>query len=122
MEPGRRLSAYHYRMNEFWVRVAVVAGALAVAGVIISITRRRATVGVRTVSAGQLDAGVYFFSAETCATCEQARAKLDSTLGVGGFEEFTWEREPEAFAAYGVEEVPAVMVVDESGRGRVYLG
>jgi hypothetical protein len=109
-------------MNELWLRVALVAGALAITGVIIILMRRRAAVGVRNVSAGGLDSGVYFFSAATCATCEQARAKLDSTLGVDGYEEFTWEREPEAFAEYGVEQVPAVMVVDEGGRGRVYRG
>jgi hypothetical protein len=34
----------------------------------------------------------------------------------------TWEREPEQFEALGIEAVPAVLVVDESGNGRLYPG
>lgn len=109
-------------MNELWVRVALVAGALAIAGVIALIRHRHARTGVHTVDAKSLDAGVYFFSSATCATCVQARAKLDSALGGTGYREFAWENEPDAFTRYGVEQVPALMVVDEGGRGRVYLG
>jgi hypothetical protein len=109
-------------MNDLWVRLAVVAGALAVAGLIALITRRRTTAGVRTVRARDLAAGVYFFSSVTCGTCDQARTKLDSTLGADGYEEFAWERHPETFTELGVDQVPAVMVVDHGGRGRIYFG
>jgi hypothetical protein len=109
-------------MNELWLRVALVAGALAIAAVIALITRRRASKEVRTVRAESLGAGVYFFSAATCDTCERARVSLDSKLGAGGYTELAWERHPDVFAEHGVDQVPAVMVVDDSGRGRVYLG
>jgi hypothetical protein len=109
-------------MNDLWVRVALVAGALAVAAVITLIARRRASRKVRIVRAGGLDSGVYFFSASTCASCEQARVELDSSVGVAGYTEFAWERHPEIFSEYGVEQVPAVMVVDDAGRGRLYPG
>ncbi|HEX6299124.1 MAG TPA: hypothetical protein VF148_01505 [Acidimicrobiia bacterium] len=109
-------------MNELWVRVALVTGALAIAGVIALVRHRHVRAGVHTVNARSLDAGVYFFSSATCATCVQARAKLDSALGGKGYREFAWESEPDAFTQYGVDQVPAVMVVDDGGRGRVYPG
>jgi hypothetical protein len=109
-------------MNDLWVRVALVAGALAVGSVISLIARRRASGTVRIIRASGLDSGVYFFSASTCASCEQARVKLDSSIGVEGYTEFAWERDPETFSVYGVELVPSVMVVDDAGRGRLYPG
>jgi len=109
-------------MNDLWVRVALVAGALAVAAVISLIARRRASGKVRIIRASGLESGVYFFSASTCASCEQARAKLDSSVGIKGYTEFAWERDPETFSEYGVEQVPAVMVVDDAGRGRLFPG
>lgn len=109
-------------MNELWVRVALVAGALALAGVIALMVRRRATARVRTVKTRGLEAGVYFFSAATCATCEQARTKLDSSLGPDGYKEFAWEHHPQIFTEYDIDQVPAVMIVDDGGRGRIHFG
>lgn len=109
-------------MNELWARVALVVGALALAAVISLIVRRRASAGIRSVKTRGMDSGFYFFSAETCATCEQARAKLDSSLGSDGYEEIAWEQHPEVFTEYGIDRVPAVMVVDDGGRGRLYFG
>jgi hypothetical protein len=109
-------------MNELWLRVALVAGALVIAGVIAMITHRRAIEGVRVVRVTHLDPGVYFFSSASCSTCEQARAKLDSALGGSGYTEFAWEQHPETFAEYGVDQVPAVMMVDDARRGRISFG
>lgn len=122
MVPGRLPSAYPSKMNEIWARVALVGGALVIVGLIALIRHRHVRSGVRSVAGTGLGAGVYFFSAASCATCARARAKLDSALGVKGYEEFAWESDPETFTEYGIEQVPAVMVVDDGGRGRVYLG
>jgi hypothetical protein len=109
-------------MSELWVRVALVAGVLAIAGATALIGRRRARQVVRIVRAPDLDPGFYFFSSTSCTTCDQARAKLDTTLGPGEYKEFVWEEHPEAFTEYSVDQVPALMVVDDSGRGRLHLG
>lgn len=122
MVPGRQPSASPSRMSELWLRVAIVGGALAVAGLIASITRRRAAKATRTVQTVHLEAGVYFFSAATCATCERARARLDSKLGASGYTEFAWEHHPDVFSEYGVDQVPAVMVVNHEGKGRLRFG
>lgn len=109
-------------MSELWLRVAIVGGALVVAGLIALITRTRAANAIRTVRAEHLEAGVYFFSATTCETCERARDRLDSKLGASGYTEFAWEHHPDVFSEYGVDQVPAVMVVNHEGRGSLRFG
>lgn len=109
-------------MNDVWLRAALVAGALVIAGLIALISRRRANARVHTVLGTNLDPGIYFFSSATCATCEQARAILDSQLGPKGYEELAWENHPEVFTEHRVEKVPAVMIVDDAGRGRIRFG
>ncbi|MGH3649714.1 MAG: hypothetical protein ACRDU9_03320, partial [Acidimicrobiia bacterium] len=51
-----------------------------------------------------------------------ARRKLDAFLGEGGYREMAWEREPVRFDELGIDSVPAVLVVGEGGRGRLYPG
>jgi hypothetical protein len=122
MAPGRPPLAYPFKMSELWVRLALVAGVVAIGGAIALIGRRRARQAVSIVRAPDLDPGFYFFSSTSCTTCEQARAKLDTVLGPGGYKEFAWEEHPEAFTEYSVDQVPALMVVDHSRRGRLHLG
>lgn len=109
-------------MDEIWARVGLVLGALAVAGTISLIQRRRTRRPVRSVKAADMAAGVYFFSSATCPTCERAREKLNDRLGEDGYTEFTWENEPDPFNTLDVDAVPAVAVLDEAGRGRLYPG
>lgn len=109
-------------MDEIWARVGLVFGALAVAGAISFLQWRRTRRPVRTVEASDMAAGVYFFSSATCPTCERAREKLNARLGENGYTEFVWENDPGPFANLDVDAVPAVAVLDESGRGRLYPG
>lgn len=102
--------------------MAVVAGALAVAGVIAVIRHRRASAQVPTVQARGFSPGVYFFSSVACPPCEQTRNTLVAALGTSGYEEFVWEHHPETFTEYGVDQVPAIMIVDDGGLGRIYFG
>lgn len=109
-------------MDEIWVRVAIIATVVALAVGTAIIQRRRALNPVRSVDARGLQAGIYFFSSITCATCTQAREKLDSVLGSNGYTEIAWEKDADQFERLGVDAVPAVVIVDEGGRGRLYPG
>lgn len=109
-------------MDEIWARVGLVLGALAAAAAVIAIQRFRARRPVRTVETTDIEPGVYFFSSAACPTCEQAREKLDARLGRHGYTEYPWESHPGIFDALGVDAVPAVLVADEGGRGRLYPG
>jgi hypothetical protein len=108
-------------MNELWARVFLVAGILAITAAIAFIQRRR-TASARTVSARGLAAGVYFFTSATCSTCDRARDSLDDRLGRDGYTEYSWERDPEAFAEHRIDQVPAVLIVGDGGRGSLHLG
>jgi hypothetical protein len=107
-------------MDEVWLRVLLVSTVFLVAAGIAMFRRRRPP--VRTIRSLDLAGGVYLFTSDGCETCATARAKLEESLGHGKFSEVTWEREPEHFEALGIEAVPAVLVVDESGNGRLYPG
>jgi len=109
-------------MDDIWGRIVLIAVVVAVALGVAVIQRRRSLNPVRAVDAGDLGPGVYFFSSTGCATCDRARAKLEEALGSSGYTEISWEQEPEPFEKIGVEAVPAVMLVDERGRGRLYTG
>lgn len=109
-------------MDEIWVRASLVAGAFTVAGAFALIQRRRAFHPVRTITSTGLTAGVYFFSSATCATCQEARDKLDAYLGRGGYAERVWDQDPGSFADLGVDAVPSVLIVSEKGSGRMYSG
>lgn len=109
-------------MDEIWVRIGLIVGALAVAVAIALIQRRRAGGPVRRIEATGLAPGIYFFSSATCPTCARARGKLDSTLGEAAYSELAWEEDPGVFGDLGIEAVPAVMIVEEDGPGRLYPG
>lgn len=109
-------------MDEVWVRIGLVVAALAVAGLIVLIWRRGVRIPEREIEAPNLDPGLYFFSSGSCSTCESARDELIARAGEGGFEEYVWEREPQIFTDLGIDAVPAVLVMKEGGRGRLYPG
>ena len=109
-------------MDEIWARVGLVTGALAVAACVISIQRWRARRPVRTVDVAAKAPGIYFFSSSACPTCDRAREKLDVRLGENGYIEHAWENDPEPFVDFEVDAVPAVVILEEGGRGRLYPG
>jgi hypothetical protein len=43
-------------------------------------------------------------------------------LGRDGYAEIAWEAEPGPFENLPIDTVPAVMIVDDRGRGRLYTG
>jgi len=107
-------------MDEVWLRVVLVSAAFLIAGGIALARRRRRP--VRTLRSLDLAGGVYLFTSDGCDTCDTARATLADSLGAGGFTEMIWERDSERFEALAVDAVPAVLVVDETGHGRLYPG
>jgi hypothetical protein len=109
-------------MDEVWVRVAVLVGVLAVAAGTAAGLRWRRRRPVRPIEVAGLRAGVYFFSSASCATCATARATLDARLGESGYTEFAWEDDASVFTSLEVDAVPAVVVLDEAGRGKLYAG
>ena len=109
-------------MDEFWNRMALVGGALIVAGAVALWQRRRSRRPIRDLGELDMPRGLYFFSSASCPTCRSARRKIESAVGLDGFTEYVWEREPGLFADLEVDAVPAVLVVDELGRGRLYPG
>lgn len=109
-------------MDEVWVRIAVVAGALALAAAIGIWQRDRGRGPVRHLEATGLDPGLYLFSSHACPGCARARERMSSVLGEGGFVEFVWEDQPGVFADIGVSGVPAVLRVGADGVGDLYPG
>ena len=109
-------------MDEVWARAGLVAGALAVAGIVVLFQRSRARQTVKRVSATGLEPGVYLFTSTTCSSCLQARETLEARLGEGRFRELNWEEASQTFEELGVDAVPAVMVVDGRGRARLFPG
>ena len=109
-------------MDEVWARVGLVVAALVVAGAIVYLQRRRLRIPERDVEAPQLAAGLYLFTSATCSTCQAAREKLIARVGDEGFEEFLWEHDRRIFDDLEIDAVPAVLVMKETGRGRVYPG
>ena len=109
-------------MNEIWGRLGLVVAALGVAAVVAIILRFRSKGPVRAVEASGYLPGLYFFSSTTCATCLAARSEIEAAVGASGYTELTWEGDPEVLSTLGVGAVPAVMIVDDHGRGRLYPG
>jgi len=109
-------------MDDIWPRIGLIAVVLAVAASIALIQRRRALNPVKSLDAPGFDAGIYFFSSGTCATCDRARETLVLALGRDGYAEIAWEADPGPFENLQIDAVPAVMIVDDRGRGRLYAG
>ncbi len=65
------------------------------------------------VSSIRTDAGIVLFTSTDCSTCAEARRVAEATdLAV---REVTWELEPGAFSAVGVEAVPLTVLVGAGG-------
>jgi hypothetical protein len=109
-------------MDEIWARIGLLLGALAVAGLTVLVRRSRVRAPEREIRAPELAPGLYLFSSATCSTCEQARRTLVAGVGESGFEEYAWEQRPELFTQLDVTAVPAVLVMREGGRGKLYPG
>jgi hypothetical protein len=107
-------------MDDVWLRVVLVSTVFLVVTGIAMFRRRRRP--VRTIRSLDLAEGVYLFTSEGCETCATAREKLAASLGDREFAEVVWEREPVQFEALGIDAVPAVLVVDVDGHGRLYPG
>lgn len=109
-------------MDEAWVRLALIGGALVVAALATTIIRLRARGGPRRLHETGLAPGVYLFTSSACPDCSSVRRALTEALGEGGFEERSWESEPGVFHRLGVDAVPATMIVGEDGSGTVWPG
>lgn len=109
-------------MDDLWLRVALLALALAIAGVFVWWQRSQGAKGIHEADPGDLDPGVYFFSSSACPGCVGARDKLAARLGGSGFTEFSWEESPGVFADLDIDAVPAVLIVQSAGRATVYPG
>lgn len=107
-------------MDEVWLRIVLVAVVFSIATG-IAIARRGRQRAVRGIPSSDLAAGLYLFSSEGCATCESARALLVESRG-DDFTELVWEHQPQLFEKLAVDVVPSVLVVDETGAGRLFPG
>ena len=108
-------------MEDVLVRLAVVGAAVAVVGAAVGLQRLRAKAPRRLAGTG-LEPGVYLFTSEACPDCGPAREKLLSTLGADRITEIRWEDQPEVFERLKIGEVPATLVVDSAGDGRLWRG
>lgn len=101
-------------------QILLVVGLAAGVALIIFLLRWLPVNRSRAVVASGWDPGVYLLSSEGCDNCAQARAELDRRSV--RYREIVWQHEPEFFNQTGVDAVPSVVVVDESGSGRWWRG
>lgn len=109
-------------MDEIWLRVGLIAGALVIAAVITLFLRSRFTETKRSLVETGLQPGVYFFSSSGCSDCLLARQTLSDALGEEGFLEIAWEGDRDIFDRLGVDAVPATMIVAADGSGTLWPG
>ncbi len=109
-------------MGDPWIRLTalVVVGLVALSVVALSRrrTRRRPE---RDLPSTGLSAGVYLLTSAGCSTCDGARSRLEGA-GKGAYIEISWEADPEFFERLDIDAVPALLVVGESGSGRLHPG
>ncbi len=109
-------------MSDVWLRLSLIAGALAVAAVAAVVLRSRVAGRPRQLESTGLGPGVYLFTSTACADCSPARRKLIDELGEGGFVELGWEQEPGVFHRLGVDAVPATAIVARDGSATLWPG
>jgi hypothetical protein len=107
-------------MDDVWVRASLLVGVLLVAGLVVLFLRRKPSRPERLVPITGLESGLYLFTSTDCPTCQSAREKLSQEMP--GFEEIVWEQQPDRFSDLGVDVVPAVLVVQQDGSGRLFPG
>lgn len=109
-------------MDEIWVRLGLIGGALLVAAISTMALRTRSSGRKRAVPETGLEPGVYFFSSSACPDCSRARRVLSESLGKDGFVEISWEADPGVFHRLGVDAVPATLMVEAGGSGTLWPG
>ena len=101
-------------------RALVVLALACLVAVVVLAARFRPAIRSRTVADTGLSPGTYLLTSGGCSTCERARATLHRR-GVA-YEELTWQASPDVFERLGIDAVPSVLAVDESGSGRWWRG
>ena len=109
-------------MNEVWIRLFLVAGALVAALAVVALLRTRVRERPETIASVGLSPGVYLFTSAACLDCAPARQSLLDALGAGGFTEISWESGPETFDELGVTAVPATLIVRGDRDAKLYPG
>lgn len=109
-------------MDDLWLRVGLIAGALLVAAAVTIYLRSRFTEAKRSLVETGLQPGVYLFSSSGCSDCQLARQALSDALGDQGFLELRWEDDRDVFHRLGVDAVPATMIVAADGSGTLWSG
>ncbi len=98
-------------MGDLGFRLLFVGGVAMSAVIAGSVWRRGAALIRHSVGTPTLDNGVYLFTAQGCSSCGRVRDVL-AALGVG-FIEFAYESDSSTFGAFGVDRVPAMLMVGE---------
>ena len=109
-------------MDEVWLRLSLIGGALLVVLVITLVLRSTASRGPLKITATGLKQGIYLLSSSACPDCATAREYLEDKLGNDGFDERSWETEPGLFGRIGVDAVPATLIVDLEGAAVLWPG
>ena len=106
-------------MDEVTLRLLLVAGTVIAVSGLAWVQRRRVRPPTRVVTSSGLEPGVFLLTSRECESCERARRVLGRRAE---YTELSWQDSPDAFARLGVEAVPAVLVVDQAGRGVLSFG
>jgi hypothetical protein len=94
-----------------WRLLAV--GLIGAAAVALGVLSNRGRAWVRHHRPGRgLDPALYLLSSAGCGTCALARSRLVAA-GIG-FEEVGFEVQPEFFARFDVDRVPAIVAVSDT--------
>lgn len=109
-------------MDDVWLRLGLIAGALAVAALATVVLRSRLKGRPRVLEATGLEAGIYLFTSATCPDCSSVRRTLIDEMGESGFVELSWEQEPGEFHRLGIDAVPATVVVARDGSATLWPG
>lgn len=102
-------------MDEAVVRIIVVVLVVVVALALSRLSRpwQDSAHPPLDIPPGDLPAGVVLFTSTDCDQCATARAALKKA-GID-YREVTWELEPGRIEQYGVQGVPLLARIDESG-------
>lgn len=109
-------------MEETLTRLLLIGGFLMISFIAVLLLQRRASRQFRRIDRTGLAPGIHFFSSGTCAECTPARMVLVERLGANGFVEHTWEADSAVLEALGIDAVPATLVVDKAGAGKLWTG
>ncbi len=100
-------------MDEFVVRLIVVAGIAGGAAIAAIVSRRGRAWRSRPFESTGLDPGVHLFSSEGCRSCGRARSVIERS-GLS-FSEHTYESEASLLEDLAIDRVPTVAWVPADG-------